>query len=108
MNFGLSEEAVQAIRAVLGRYPAVEEAVVFGSRSLGRELPCSDVDIALSGEVSPLEAESIALELDDLPLPFHFDVQALAAISHGGLRAHIARAGQILYRKAAPAAAGRS
>jgi predicted nucleotidyltransferase len=107
MNFGLSEEALESIRGVLARYPAVEEAVVFGSRSLGRELPCSDVDIALRGEVSPLEAESIALELDDLPLPFHFDVQAMATIRHGGLRAHIARAGQTVYHKAAPAAAGR-
>jgi predicted nucleotidyltransferase len=107
MNFGLSEEALEAIRAVLGRYPAVEEAVVFGSRSLGREHPRSDVDIALLGEISPLEAENIALELDDLPLPFHFDVQALAAISHGGLLAHIARAGQTIYHKPAAAAAGR-
>jgi predicted nucleotidyltransferase len=108
MSFGLSEDALQAIRGVLARYPAVEEAVVFGSRSLGREHPGSDVDIALHGEVSPLEAESIALELDDLPLPFHFDVQALAAIHHRGLRAHISRAGQTVYRRAAPVAPGRS
>jgi len=108
MNFGLSEDALEAIRGVLARYPAVEEAVLFGSRSLGRPHPRSDVDLALRGEVSPLEAESIALELDDLPLPFHFDVQALAAIHHGGLRAHISRAGKTVYRKAAPAAPGRN
>jgi len=104
MNFGLTEDALEAIRAVLVRYPEVEEAVVFGSRSLRRDHPPSDVDLALHGEVSPLDAESIALELNDLPLPFQFDVQALAAIRHRGLRAHIARAGQILYRKGAPAA----
>jgi predicted nucleotidyltransferase len=107
MNFGLSDDALDAIRGVLARYPAVEEAVVFGSRSLGREHRGSDVDIALNGEVSALEAESIALELDELPLPFHFDVQALAAIHHGGLRAHISRAGKTVYRKAALAAPGK-
>jgi predicted nucleotidyltransferase len=108
MSFGLSDAALDAIRGVLLQYPGVEEAVVFGSRSLGREHPGSDVDIALRGEVSPLEAESIALELDDLPLPFHFDVQAIATIHHHGLLAHISRAGQTVYRKAAPQTAGRN
>jgi len=108
MKFGLSEEALDAIRGVLVHHPAVEEALVFGSRSLGREYPGSDVDIALHGEVSPLEAESIALELDDLSLPFQFDVRAVGTIHHRGLRAHIARAGQTLYRRAALTAPTRS
>jgi len=106
MNFGLSEAALNAIRGILDCYPAVEEAVVFGSRSLGREHAHSDVDIALRGEISLLEAESIALDLDDLPLPFHFDVQALSTIHHAGLCSHISRAGQTVYRRAAPAASG--
>jgi hypothetical protein len=62
----------------------------------------------LQGEVSSLEAESIALELDDLPLPFHFDVQSLAAIHHRGLHAHISRAGRTIYRKAALVTPGRN
>ena len=47
MNFGLSDDALDATRGVLRRHPAVEEAVVFGSRSLGRQHPRSDMDIAL-------------------------------------------------------------
>jgi predicted nucleotidyltransferase len=107
MRFGLSEDALKAIHAILIQHPAVEEAVVFGSRSLGREHRFSDVDIALHGELPPLEAESIALELDELNLPFHFDVRVAATIQHRGLRAHISRAGQTLYRRSALTAPGK-
>jgi len=108
MKFGLSEDVVDAIRGVLARYPAVEEAVVFGSHSPKGEKPRSGVDIALHGKLSRLEARNIAVELGDLPLPFSFEVLALAAIHHPGLRAHVSRTGQSVYRKAAPPAAGKS
>jgi predicted nucleotidyltransferase len=101
MKFGLSDQALHAIRDVLVHHPGVEEAVIFGSRSLERQHANSDVDIALRGEVPPLEVEGIALELDELPLPFHFDVFSVASIRHHGLREHISRAGRTLYRKAA-------
>ncbi len=99
MTFGLSESAVADIRRVLARHPAVEEAIVFGSRALGRETPQSDVDIALRGELSPLETEGIALELEELAVPVRFDVQHLDAIQHRGVRDHIARVGQLLYSR---------
>jgi predicted nucleotidyltransferase len=96
MNFGLSQTELEAIRRVIAAHPAVREAVIFGSRALGRQNPRSDVDLALSGDLAPLEAESIALELEELPIPVQFDVRALDAIRHPGLRAHIARVGKAL------------
>lgn len=99
MNFGLSETALAAIRLVLAGHPAVQEAVVFGSRALGRAHSHSDVDLVLFGDLPLLEAEGVALELDELPIPVHFDVQAMNAIQHHGLREHIARVGQVLYSR---------
>ncbi len=99
MSFGLSEATVAAIRGVMERHPDVQEAIVFGSRALGREHARSDVDIALRGQLPPLEAEGIALELEELPVPVRFDVQSLDAIRHDGLREHIARIGQVLYSR---------
>lgn len=55
--------------------------------------PSSDVDLALEGIDDPLVAEAIASELDELPLPYRFDVKALAAIRHAALLQHIARVG---------------
>lgn len=92
---GVNEFAL--IRSVLSRHPAVVSAVLYGSRAKGTATPASDIDIALEGIDDPLQAEAIASELDELPLPYRFDVRALSAIEYGPLREHIARVGQQIY-----------
>lgn len=99
MNFGLSETALDSIRKVLAACSGVREAIVFGSRAMGRENARSDIDIALEGDVQPLDAEGIALELDELPLPFHFDIHVVRDLRHRALREHIGRVGKCLYRR---------
>lgn len=88
---GLSEAALELLRAVFAGYPQVKEAWVFGSRAMGTHRPESDVDIALYGEVDELLAARIAGELDELPLPHTFDVQAYPCVRHQPLREHIDR-----------------
>ena len=102
MTFGLEPSSLEGIRRVLARHPSVTEAIVFGSRALSREHARSDVDLALRGNLQSLDAEQIALELDELPLPVRFDVQALNSIQHPALREHISRVGQSLYRRIDP------
>lgn len=96
---GLRVEVRDAIATVLARHPAVARAILFGSRAKGTHEPASDIDLALEGDVTAFEAASIAQELADLPWPYAFDVQALAAISHPPLREHIARVGQVVYER---------
>jgi len=55
---------------------------------------------AVMGDVSPLQAEAIAGELDELPLPYRFEVQPVARIVHALLPAHIDRVGIFIYRAA--------
>jgi hypothetical protein len=57
----------------------------------------SDVDLAMSGDLDPLRAESIAAELEELSVPCHFDVQALDPIEYHPLREHIQRVGILIY-----------
>lgn len=90
---GLTPREVDLIRGVLARHPVVTGAVLFGSRAKGTAHPASDIDLALEGLEDPLQATAIASELEELPLPYHFDVQALAAIRHRPLLEHIARVG---------------
>ena len=90
---GLSEQELSLIRSVLTRHTKITGAILFGSRAKGTAHPASDVDVALEGIESPLEAEAIARELEELPLPYRFDVKALTDIHHRPLREHIARAG---------------
>jgi uncharacterized protein len=91
--YSLAPHELELIRSVLARHPAVTGAVLFGSRAKGTAIPASDIDLALEGIEDPLQAEAIASELDELPLPYRFDVKALAAIQHQPLREHIARVG---------------
>lgn len=90
---GLTPRELELIRAVLTRHPTVTGAMLFGSRAKGTAGPASDIDLALEGIEDPLQAEAIASELEELPLPYHFDVKALASIRHRPLREHIARVG---------------
>ena len=96
----LSDRELALIRDVLRRHPRVTAAILFGSRAKGTHSQRSDVDLAVEGDVSALEAAAIAGDLEELPLPCRFDVQALDRIRHQPLRDHVDRVGICIYRAA--------
>jgi predicted nucleotidyltransferase len=89
---------LELVLSVLRQHPEVVSATLFGSRAKGTHSDRSDVDLALAGPLGSLGAEAIAAELDELPLPYRFDVQALAAITHAPLLEQIERVGMVIYR----------
>ena len=93
----LTPRELELIATVLQRHPEVISATLFGSRAKGTHTECSDVDLAVVGEVSVIRAESIAAELDELPLPCQFEVVPLALIKLEALREHIERVGIPIY-----------
>ena len=50
MKYGLPETAVEKLCAVFARFPAVEKAVLYGSRAKGSFKTGSDIDLTLYGE----------------------------------------------------------
>lgn len=96
-QFGLKPEALELIREVFLRHSEVREARVFGSRAMGRFENQSDVDLALWGDLSQSLIARIMGELDELPLPYTFDVKAYKSINHEPLRRHIHEFGRVLY-----------
>ena len=94
----LTQRELDLIASVLRRHPEVKKATLFGSRAKGTHRSYSDVDIAVKGVVSSLGAEAIAAELDELPLPYRFEVQSFDQINHQPLREHIQRVGLEIYR----------
>ena len=82
---------------VFRRHPEVEAVKLFGSRAKGTHSVRSDIDLALWGPLDSLQAERIAAELDELPLPYRYDVKAFASICLPALREHIERVGIPLY-----------
>lgn len=94
---GLSAREVLLMTGVLRRHPEVTSAKLFGSRAKGTHAPHSDVDVAVWGEVNDIQAEAIGAELDELPLPYRFEVKPFACIRLQALRDHIERVGIPLY-----------
>lgn len=99
-RFGLTVSERKLIQGVLRRHPEVVKAKIFGSRAKGNSQPNSDVDLALWGNISFAALAAIAGELDELPLPYRFDVQDYEAIRHAPLREHIDRVGRSFYTRA--------
>ena len=106
-RFGLTDAEEELIREVLRQNTDVREAKIFGSRAKGNWQPNSDVDLAVWGSISLGTLAAITGELDELPLPYTFDVQAYDAIRHRRLREHIDRVGRGFYLRREIAAAGR-
>ena len=99
MLFGLSENVIASICGVLSKHPEIEEAVIYGSRAKGNFKPGSDIDIALKGEINLGTLNRTSLDLDDLLLPYTFDLSIYSRIHNGELLEHIERAGKTLYRR---------
>ena len=99
MRFGLSESIISSICSVLSKHPEIEEAVIYGSRAEGNCRPGSDIDIALKGKIGLTALNRISMELDDLLLPYTFDLAIYSHIENKDLLEHINRAGKTLYRR---------
>ena len=93
----LTVRELSLIIEVFRRHPEIAAAKLFGSRAKGTSTPRSDVDIAVWGDVDALRAEAIAAELDELPLPYRFEVKSFALIKLRTLREHIERVGIPVY-----------
>lgn len=96
--FGLPLAAVEKIRGVFAGYPQIEKALLYGSRAKGDYKNGSDIDLTLIGEGLDVSVLLKVLnQLDDLLLPWMFDVSLFEQIDHGGLREHIERVGKVFY-----------
>lgn len=98
-DFGLSPHEQDLIRKAFERHPHLIEARIFGSRAIGRQRSNSDIDLALWGNLDTQEVIRLHAELDDLPLPYLFDVKLYDAIRHAPLRDHIQRVGRVFYQR---------
>jgi predicted nucleotidyltransferase len=95
-----SARELELLTSVFRRHPRIRRVALFGSRAKGTQRPESDIDLALWGEVDPLGSEEVAGELDELPLPYRFDVVPFASIKLDSLREHIERVGVTIYQSA--------
>lgn len=97
-DVGIPAAALEKIRAALATCPAIESAVIYGSRARGEAHNGSDIDIALGGNALTWEHQAALLQtLDDLLLPWKIDLCRLNAVDDADLLANIQRDGVLLY-----------
>lgn len=99
MSTGLDKRELALLTGVFSRNPRLGRVVLFGSRAKGIARHNADVDIAVEGLNNGLEVARLAQELDDLPLPYRFDVVALETIRDRAVREHIDRVGVTLFER---------
>jgi predicted nucleotidyltransferase len=97
---GLNTATVEKIVGVLALFPAVEEAVLFGSRAKGTHKLGSDIDLSLVGEALDWRTVGRIYDaLDDQLLPYRFSLILFDQNTDPDVAAHIKRVGVPLYRR---------
>ena len=100
MIYGLKKEIVNDLKKIFSDFPEVKEVIVYGSRAKGNYKPGSDVDLTFKGNNLSLNIlNKISLQIDDLFLPYTFDLSVFEHIENKDLIDHIQRIGQIFYQK---------
>lgn len=98
--YGLKQETTQAIKSIFKKFPAIETAIIYGSRANGNYRNGSDIDLTLKGDAMDLSMLfKIETELDDLLLPYSIDLSIFHTIDNPKLIEHIDSVGLIFYKK---------
>ena len=75
MPYGLTDIELQKLLEVFAQNGRIEQVILYGSRAKGNFKPFSDVDITLVGsELSRDDLNKVIQEIDDLLLPYQFDI----------------------------------
>lgn len=100
MEFGLNQRVIHKIQDVFKMYPDIDQVVLYGSRAKGTYKNGSDIDLCLFGEHIDLTLlNRIANELDELDLPYTFDLSVYKYLTNSSLISHIDRRGLIFFKK---------
>lgn len=98
MSINISHELHQDIVTMLKKYPAVDQAILFGSRARGDHGGRSDIDIALNApRISKKEYTDIYFYFqEEFPTLLDVDLIQLNEVNQA-LRENILREGVVIY-----------
>lgn len=100
-RFGLNQETIEKINFVFQAFDEIDAAVLYGSRAKGNFKPGSDIDLVLKGQKLDLHLlNKVSLAIDDLLLPYTFDLSIYHQINNPDLIDHIFRVGRPFYTTA--------
>lgn len=98
-DFGLSKNTTQILKDFWSKYPQIEQVKIYGSRAKGNFKEGSDIDFAIFGELDETLILKISGEMEELPLPYKFDITGYSLIENPKLKDHIDRIGLVFWAK---------
>lgn len=100
MPYGLKDIELAKLNEVFAANKRIERVVLYGSRAKGNYKPFSDVDITLEGdELTHTDLSRLSLAIDDLLLPYQFDISIFHTLKNEALIDHIRRMGITIFEK---------
>lgn len=101
MRYGLTKNTLEQIVKIFAENSKVEGVIIFGSRAMGSCREGSDIDLAMKGkDLNVADLVKIGAELEELNLPYRFDLLVFDKIENGDVIAHIDRVGETIYERA--------
>lgn len=98
--YGLTSEELNSVINMFLQCQHVERVLLFGSRAKGCYKPFSDVDLCIEGEdVTNDDIVSLKWQIDDLLLPYRFDLLVRQDVNNEELLNHIDRVGKVIYKR---------
>jgi len=99
-QYGLPHSTIQQIVTIFGKYSQLEKAILYGSRAKGNYRNGSDIDLTLIGkDLTYEDIGKIENDLDELLLPYTFDLSLFSHLANSDLLDHIERVGITFYEK---------
>lgn len=100
MKHGLSQSNIDKIQSVLKQFPTINVVLIYGSRAKGNFKPGSDIDLAIKSTSFNLPDQNrLTSMLDDLNLPYTFDICHFESLTNSEFIDHINRVGIVFYQK---------
>ena len=98
MKFGLTDIELESIVNAFRQFEEIEEVLLFGSRAMNTFKTTSDIDLAIKGSKLTLKTiTSLNAHLEELPVPYMFDVVDYNKVDNHKFIKHIDRYGIRIY-----------
>jgi uncharacterized protein len=99
MKYGLKDETIEKIKILFANYYQIETVILYGSRAKGNYKNGSDIDLTIKGNIDLSVINRISEDIENLLLPYTFDISIYDQISNPELLDHIKRVGIIFFQK---------
>ena len=94
LKYGLTKRTISLIKNVFSKQKKIKKIILYGSRAKGNFRNGSDIDLTLvADDMAFSELSKIMTEIDDLMLPYKFDVSLFHQIEDVDFIDHIRRVG---------------